>query len=342
MSVAFEQLVALLVDHAALVVGDVVVFEQLLADVEVARLDAVLRLGDRAVDDRMLDRLALGHLEPLHDRRPGARRRRCAAADPRATGRSATSRDRPGGRRGRAAGCRCAATRGARCRRCAGRRRRSPRRAAPATRRAACAICALLLGRRERRVLAQLEDLRLDRAAQHDVGAAAGHVGRDGDRLRRARPARRSRPRARAASRSAPRAAASPCRGGRDSSSEFSIDVVPTSTGWPRSWQSLMSATIASTFSWKRAEHLVVLVLAHHRHVRRDHDRLEVVDLLELERLGVRRAGHAGELAVHAEIVLERDRRERLVLALDRHAFLRLDRLVQAVGPAAARTSAGR
>ena len=66
--VAFQQLVALLVDHAALVVGDVVVFEQLLADVEVARLDAVLRLGDRAVDDRMLDRLALGHLEPLHDR----------------------------------------------------------------------------------------------------------------------------------------------------------------------------------------------------------------------------------------------------------------------------------
>ncbi len=64
---ALEQLVALLVDHAALVVGDVVVLEQLLADVEVARLDAVLRLGDRAVDDRMLDRLAFGHLELLHD-----------------------------------------------------------------------------------------------------------------------------------------------------------------------------------------------------------------------------------------------------------------------------------
>ena len=34
-----------------------------------------------------------------------------------------------------------------------------------------------------------------------------------------------------------------------DSISEFSIDVVPTSTGCPRSWQSLMSATIAPTFS---------------------------------------------------------------------------------------------
>ena len=64
---AFQELVALLVDDAALVVGDVVVLEKLLSDVEVARLDAVLRLGDRAVDDRMLDRLALGHLELLHD-----------------------------------------------------------------------------------------------------------------------------------------------------------------------------------------------------------------------------------------------------------------------------------
>jgi hypothetical protein len=40
---ALEQFVALLVDHLALVVGDVVVFEQLLADVEVALLDLALR-----------------------------------------------------------------------------------------------------------------------------------------------------------------------------------------------------------------------------------------------------------------------------------------------------------
>ena len=98
-----------------------------------------------------------------------------------------------------------------------------------------------------------------------------------------------------------------------------------------------MSATIALTFSCERAEDEVVLVLADHRLVRRDDHRFQVVDLLELERLGIRGAGHAGELPVHAEVVLERDRRERLVLALDRHAFLRLDRLVQAVGPAPAR-----
>ena len=68
MSLALEQLVALLVDHLALVVGDVVVFEQLLADVEVARLDLALRVLDRARDHAVLDRLAFGHLQPLHDR----------------------------------------------------------------------------------------------------------------------------------------------------------------------------------------------------------------------------------------------------------------------------------
>jgi hypothetical protein len=48
--VGLQDLVALLVDDLALVVGDVVVFEQLLADVEVARLDLALRLLDRARD----------------------------------------------------------------------------------------------------------------------------------------------------------------------------------------------------------------------------------------------------------------------------------------------------
>ena len=50
-----------------------------------------------------------------------------------------------------------------------------------------------------------------------------------------------------------------------------------------------------------------------------------------------RRAGHAGQLVVHAEIVLEGDRGERLVLRLDRHVFLGLERLVQAFRIAAAR-----
>ena len=66
-----------------------------------------------------------------------------------------------------------------------------------------------------------------------------------------------------------------------------------------------------------------------------DDHHVEVVDLRELLRLGVGGAGHARELGVHAEVVLEGDGGERLVLGLDLHAFLGLDRLVQPVRPAA-------
>ena len=55
----------------------------------------------------------------------------------------------------------------------------------------------------------------------------------------------------------------------------------------------------------------------------------ELVDVEELVGLGERRAGHAGELLVHAEVVLEGDRGERLVLRLDRLMLLGLERLVQ-------------
>ena len=44
---------------------------------------------------------------------------------------------------------------------------------------------------------------------------------------------------------------------------------------------------------------------------------VELVDLQELFRFGFGRTGHAGELLVHAEVVLEGDRGERLVFLLD-------------------------
>ena len=72
------------------------------------------------------------------------------------------------------------------------------------------------------------------------------------------------------------------------------------------------------------------------RTIRRDDDDIELVDLRELFGLGVGRAGHTRQLAVFAEIVLEGDGRERLVLALDLDLFLGLDRLVQPVAPAPA------
>ncbi len=75
--------------------------------------------------------------------------------------------------------------------------------------------------------------------------------------------------------------------------------------------------------------------------VGRDHHDVELVDAREFLGLGVGRARHARQLLVLAEVVLEGDGRERLVLALDldfrmvRVVFLGFHRLVQAVAPAA-------
>ena len=80
----------------------------------------------------------------------------------------------------------------------------------------------------------------------------------------------------------------------------------------------------------------VRLVLADHRPVGRDRHDLQLVDLVELLGLGHRRAGHAGQLVVQPEVVLEGDRGQGHALALDAQALLRLDRLVEALAPAAA------
>ena len=52
-----EQFLTPMVHHLALAVHHVVVFEQMLADVEVVRLDLLLRVLDRLADPSMLDRM---------------------------------------------------------------------------------------------------------------------------------------------------------------------------------------------------------------------------------------------------------------------------------------------
>ena len=81
-------------------------------------------------------------------------------------------------------------------------------------------------------------------------------------------------------------------------------------------------------------------VVPDHRLVGGDRDHLEVVDLVELLRLGLGRSGHAGELVVHPEVVLEGDRRQGARLVLDLHPLLGLDRLVQPLAPAPSRHQA--
>ena len=85
-----------------------------------------------------------------------------------------------------------------------------------------------------------------------------------------------------------------------------------------------------------RAVDLVVVIDAADRNVGRDLEDVEAVDVEELVGLGRGGAGHAGELLVQAEVVLEGDRGQRLVLGLDLDALLGLESLVQAFRVAAA------
>ena len=79
----------------------------------------------------------------------------------------------------------------------------------------------------------------------------------------------------------------------------------------------------------------IVLVDAAHGTIRRDDVDVKAVDVVKLVRLGLGRAGHAGELLVKAEVVLDGDRGEGLRLAIDLDAFLGFDGLVKPVAPAA-------
>ena len=77
-----------------------------------------------------------------------------------------------------------------------------------------------------------------------------------------------------------------------------------------------------------------------HRLVGGNDDDFELVDLLEFGGFGFGGAGHAAQLLVEAEVVLEGDGGQRLVFLADADAFFGFDGLVQAIGPAAARHQA--
>ena len=192
-----------------------------------------------------------------------------------------------------------------------------------------------LLGGSERLVGLHLLDLGVGVAAEHDVRAAAGHVGRDGHHPRTAGLDHDLRlPRVLLGVEHLVR---QPLlrehrgdelgvldRGGAQEDGLAALVAV------------LHLADDGLELLLGRDEDLVVGVLADHRAVRGDEHRLQAVDVRELEGLGVGRAGHPRELLVEAEVVLEGDRGERLALVLDRDAFLGLHRLVQALGPAPA------
>ena len=74
---------------------------------------------------------------------------------------------------------------------------------------------------------------------------------------------------------------------------------------------------------------LVIMVDPLHLDIGRDGGNLEPVDFREFASLGHRRAGHAGQLFIKPEIILEGDRGDRLVLGLDLDSLTRLDGLMK-------------
>ncbi len=86
--------------------------------------------------------------------------------------------------------------------------------------------------------------------------------------------------------------------------------------------------------------HEIVAVVADDGTIRRDDRDFQLVDLVELRLFRLGRAGHAGQLLVHAEVVLDGDRGHGLRLALHADPFLGLDRLVQSLAPATTRHGA--
>ena len=63
---------------------------------------------------------------------------------------------------------------------------------------------------------------------------------------------------------------------------------------------------------------------------------IEAVDVVELAHFGLGGTGHASQLVVEAEVILDCDGREGLGLAVDLDALLGLDGLVESIAPAAA------
>lgn len=70
---AEEDLAALAVHDFTLLVHDIVVLEDVLADVEVACLDLLLRVLDGIRDELVFDWLVLVHAELVHDARDAVR-----------------------------------------------------------------------------------------------------------------------------------------------------------------------------------------------------------------------------------------------------------------------------
>ncbi|CCX85373.1 uncharacterized protein BN548_01017 [Parasutterella excrementihominis CAG:233] len=88
-------------------------------------------------------------------------------------------------------------------------------------------------------------------------------------------------------------------------------------------------------FFFRSAIDLILLVITNHHAMGRDDNGFKTVNFLEFIGFRIGRTGHTGELFIHAEVVLEGNRRESLVFLLDFNAFFGFNGLMQTIGPAA-------
>src|SRR5581483_8691509 len=296
-ALGIEQFVALLVDDLALVVRGVVEFEQMLADIEVVRLDLALRLLDHARDHAVFERLVLLHAEELHPARDPVGREDAHEA--------VFEREIETARARVALASRTAAQLVVDAPRFVALRADDVQAAGGEHFVVALlplgldafALGVLGLGRQGR-------ELGFERTAQHDVGTAAGHVRGDrhgaraarlGDDVRLALVLLRVEHLVRDffLLQQFGQKLGGLDRGGADQHGLTAAVAIPD----------VLDDRFELVLLLEEDD--VLVVLADHRLVGRDHDDFEAVDLLELVGFGVGRAGHARKLAVHAEIVLE-------------------------------------
>ncbi len=113
----------------------------------------------------------------------------------------------------------------------------------------------------------------------------------------------------------------------------MATEAVPTRTGCPFSWRSDEILDHGVELRFLGLEHEIGLIGPDHVLVGRDGDDREAVGAGELARFRLGRTGHAGQLLVHAEVVLQRHGGPGVVLLFDGHPLLGLDRLVETVRP---------
>ena len=118
--------------------------------------------------------------------------------------------------------------------------------------------------------------------------------------------------------------------------SDFSMEMVPTRMGWRRLVTLGDDIQDGGIFAFLSLVDGIGEIDTGERLIGGQLHHIQPVDIPELLLLGHGGTGHAGQLIVHAEVVLEGDGGQGAVLARDGDALFGLDGLVQALGVAAA------